>query len=274
MQAAADRIAVLPDQTAVTAFCHLADKLTEAFHLNLLALMEDDSPEPVHKARVTLRRFRAALNAFEPILDEDAIEAMQDRTRSLFRILGGIRDADVIALRHVGTDRATDTLDEAAFQRRKVRKHLKRKKADGFRKWVLRRLAGKRWRKTGKKAKMLRDAPVKVLAVSGMNQAWADCTSNGDDLRVMPVRGQHDLRKDLKMLRYQAEFFADLWPVAAQDAFLSALRQVQDDLGEITDTALAKSRGLDATTDTAMALDRAATAWEALQSQGPVWAKD
>ncbi|NEY92195.1 CYTH domain-containing protein [Tabrizicola oligotrophica] len=51
----ADRIAALPDQTAAAAFVHLADQLTAAFHAHLLALLDEDHPEHVHKARVTLR---------------------------------------------------------------------------------------------------------------------------------------------------------------------------------------------------------------------------
>lgn len=271
MLANADRIAVLPDHDAADAFHFLADKLTEVFHVNLLALMADDSPEPVHRARVALRRFRAVLKAFAPILDDDLTDAMQVRARALFRLLGNIRDADVMAMRFAGTDRAEALTDEAAFQRRKTRKHLKRKKADRFRSWVLRRLATKGWRQAGKKAKALREAPVRVLAATGIGRAWADCTSNGPDLRVMSTRAQHDLRKDLKVLRYLTEFFADLWPGVAQDRFLSALRSLQDDLGEMTDTALAISLGHEVQPSTTPLQERPAKIWAALLDQGPWW---
>lgn len=96
MLAAADRIATLPDPTPTEALLHLADKLTEVIAVNLDLLMQDDSPEPVHKARVALRRFRAMLDAFDPILDDDLSDALHDRARALFRVLGAIRDADVM----------------------------------------------------------------------------------------------------------------------------------------------------------------------------------
>ena len=269
--AANDHVTALPDQTAAAAFVAVADKFTETFHLSLLALMAENGPEPVHKARVALRRYRAALIAFEPILDEDLAETMQNRARALFRLLGTVRDADVLALRFAGTERAAKLGAEAAQQRHKARKHLKRKKAEAFRPWVMRRLAGKAWRKTGKKAKALREAPVQVLAAIGMDRIWTDCLSNGPDLRVISLRGQHELRKDLKMLRYMTEFFADLWPGEAQERFLETLRTLQDDLGEITDNALAKSLGHPDNADISSPQEHAALAWKALQGQGPWW---
>ncbi len=271
MQASTDRLAVLFDHRSADAFCHLADNLTEVIHLNLLAVMVDDAPEPVHKARVALRRLRACLKAFAPLLDDDFAEAMQDRARSLFRLLGMARDADVLALRFAGTERAAKLEAEAAHERQKMRKHLKRKKAEAFRPWVLRRLAGNTWRQTGKRAKALREAPVSVLAAMGMERAWKACIGHGPDLRVINARAQHDLRKDLKTLRYLTEFFADLWPGIAQERFLDALRALQDDLGEITDSALARERGHPDEVDTKTPQDRAAMAWQVLQAEGPWW---
>ena len=267
----ADHIAALPGQTASEAFVGLIDQLTHVFNLNLTELLTEDSPEPVHKARVALRRLRTCLIAFEPIVDGDLAEAMQDRARTLFRLLGSIRDADVMAIRFADTARAAALADEAQLQRQKARKHLKRKKADAFRAWSMRRLDGKRWRKTGKKAKALREAPSQVLAIMSLDKAWETCLTNGLDLRMMSARAQHDLRKDLKAVRYLTEFFADLWPGMAQDRFLITLRQLQDDLGEMTDSALAKSLGhLDAA-DIASPQDRAAANWHLLQCQEPWW---
>ncbi|NEY91248.1 CHAD domain-containing protein [Tabrizicola oligotrophica] len=226
---------------------------------------------PPSRGTRTLRRLRAALKAFHPILDEDLADTLQDKSRALFRILGEVRDADVMALRFAEAQNAEATRDEAAHQRRRARKHLKRKKAEGFRTAVLRRLAGKGWRRGGKKAGALREAPVAVQAKAALNRAWAACLGNGPDLRQMRARTQHELRKDLKMLRYLTEFFEDLWPGAAQERFLATLRTLQDDLGEMTDTALARSLGHDDPSDLAPPQERAAQDWQALQAQGPWW---
>jgi CHAD domain-containing protein len=241
------------------------------FHDHLCALMISDEVEPVHKARVALRRFRAVLSAFEPIIHDDRFDDLQDRSRALFRCLGGIRDADVMAARFAGTEPAPRLAEEAARQRRKARKFLKKKKALEFQGWVAKRLSGKGWRQTGKKAAALREAPVAVLAEKALVKAWQACLSNGKDLQGMSARAQHDLRKDLKALRYLSEAFGNLWPGAAQDAFLVALRSLQDDLGELTDTAMAQSLGHQDKADTANHQTMAAATWAALVERGPWW---
>jgi len=258
-------------QTAGAAFTGLADTLTRAFHLNLLELTASDDPDPVHKARVALRRFRAALTAFSPILDQGFARDMQKRSRALFRVLGDIRDADVMADRLADSARAAEMVKLAVAQRRKARKHLKRKKAAAFRDRVVRRVTGKGWRAGGKAAKASRKAPVEVLAAVALDRAWATCVTNGPDLRTMSPRARHELRKDLKSLRYISEFFCDLWQRKGQDDFLTTLRGLQDDLGALNDMALARSLGHPDTTDGTVALARAAGAWSRLLSMTRWW---
>ena len=271
MPAAADPIAVLPDQTPTEALLHLADKLTEIVAMNLELMMQDDSPDPVHKARVALRRFRTMADAFQPILDDDLSDDLHDRARSLFRALGAIRDADVMVIRFAETDRAAKTVARAAHQRQKGRKALKRKKAVGFRDWVMKRLRGKSWRQTGKKARALRDGPMTALAARALERALAEAVSNGSDMARLSARAQHDLRKDLKALRYLSEFFADLWPDAPSGPFLADLRSLQDDLGEVSDNATARAHGHADDTDAPPSLTAAAEAWSRLVARGPWW---
>lgn len=276
MLAAADPITLPQDMSPDKALHHLADGLTRIIDANLMALMTDDSAEPVHRARVALRRFRTVLNAFAPILDDDRADSLHDRARALFRLLGTVRDADVMAIRFAGTDRAEKTAEHASHQRAKTRKALKKKKAHGFREGVLRRLDGKGWRKTGKKAKSLREGPITTLAGLALDQAWANAQSNGTDMTHMSVRAQHDLRKDLKALRYLSEFFIDLWPDAPSDLFLADLRTLQDDLGEVSDSATARAHGHEqaAKPDTQSAIARAAEIWSGIVARGPWWRSD
>ena len=265
--------ALRADQKVSEAFLALVDALTQTLHFHLLETMEQDAAEPVHKARVTLRRFRAAVSAFAPIIEEDLAEAMADRARAIFRLLGSIRDADVMAVRFADTDRGEELAKEALRQRQKTRKLLKKKRALGFHDWAQKRLKGKGWRRTGKKAKELREALVPVLATQALNRAWSEALSNGTDLAAMSPRAQHELRKDLKMLRYLSEFFTDLWPAAPHDAFLTSLRHLQDDLGEITDQQLAKTLGHEVEGSAAAFASKAVQDWAALVAVGPWWAE-
>ena len=260
-----------PHHSSADALHILIKALALTFQNHLQVIKTEDDAEPVHKARVTLRRLRAAIAVFSPMIDEDLAEAMQDSARRLFRVLGAVRDADVMAARFAGTHRAETLARNALTQRQKARKALKKIKADGFAPWVLKRLDGKGWPRTGKKAKVLRDAPVANLAALALDRAWQAALSNGADLTRMTPRAQHELRKDLKMLRYQSEFFVKIWPAAPHERFLAPLRDLQDDLGEVTDLELARAFGQVKGDDSTAEAQRAAQHWVALQSIGPWW---
>lgn len=260
-----------PQHSSNEAFHILIDTLAITFQSHLQSILIHDDAEPVLKARVTLRRFRTALAAFPPIIDEDLAEAMQFRARNLFRVLGEVRDADVMAVRFAGTDRAEALAKDALTSRQKARKKLKKIKAEGFSARIIKRLKGKGWHRTGKKAKALREASVATLAAQALDRAWKAALSNGADLLAMSPRAQHELRKDLKMLRYLSEFFVEIWPAAPHESFLASLRKLQDDLGEVTDLELAKALGHSANEDPTADAQRASQNWAALQSAGPWW---
>ena len=271
MSTAAPMLLPEPQHASKQAFHILIETLALTFQSHLQAILSQDDAEPVHRARVTLRRLRTAIAAFAPMIDEDLAETMQFRARNLFRVLGEVRDADVMAMRFAGTDRAEALAKDALASRQKARKKLKKVKAEGFSAWIFKRLNSKTWCHTGKKAKGLREASVAILAAQALGRAWTHALSNGADLTVMSPRAQHELRKDLKMLRYLSEFFVEIWPAAPHDGFLATLRNLQDDLGEVTDLELARALG-HATNELATAeAQRAAQHWVALQDAGPWW---
>ena len=55
-----------------------------------------DDAEPVHDARVALRRLRSYLRTFRPILDRQWADALRDRMRWLNEHLANARDLDVL----------------------------------------------------------------------------------------------------------------------------------------------------------------------------------
>jgi len=58
-----------------------------------------EDPEGVHKARVAARRLRSDLRTFRPLLDRDWAGALRDELRWLGRLLGPVRDAEVLGAR-------------------------------------------------------------------------------------------------------------------------------------------------------------------------------
>lgn len=55
-----------------------------------------DDPEPVHQARVAVRRLRSHLRTFAPVLDRAWATELAERLRWLGDVLGAARDADVL----------------------------------------------------------------------------------------------------------------------------------------------------------------------------------
>jgi CHAD domain-containing protein len=241
---------VPPDLCSADAAVMVLTQLAQNFDHWLATLMREDEPAAIHKARVALRRFRVALYGFDPILHPDLAD-----------------DLDVMA------ERSAELRSKAQSLREKTRKMLTKKKAAGFARLVQKRMAGKSWRKPGKKAKALAAMKAQTLAHGALNRAWADCLSNGTNLTAMSERAQHELRKDLKTLRYLSEFFAVLWPDAPLNAFLHDMRLLQEDLGLLNDRVIAAEHGLAAADDSHFEARRvtAAQAWTRVQQGGKWW---
>lgn len=267
MQDIPDATPVPPDMRIADAAVMVLTQLVLNFDHWRTALMQDEDPAAIHKARVAMRRFRVALQGFNAVLHPDLLDDLDDRARGFFRMLGRVRDVDVMA------ERFAELQPQAQAQRQKLRKALTKQKAGGFARLVNKRLSGKSWRKPGKKAKALASMGTDRLAHEALNRAWDTCLSNGAQLTAMSERAQHELRKDLKTLRYLSEFFSVLWPEASLDSFLKDMRLLQDDLGLLNDRVVAKQHGMPTEDDAgAVALrDSAAQAWVRVQQGGKWW---
>jgi CHAD domain-containing protein len=85
----------------------------------------------------------------------------------------------------------------------------------------------------------MRAAGLGGYAATMLGQVWADCQRHGPSVSGMTPEQRHDFRKDLKTMRYLAEFFAPLFPGLSQDPFRSDFRDIQDALGTLNDWEVA-----------------------------------
>ena len=91
----------------------------------------------------------------------------------------------------------------------------------------------------------------------------------------MSAADRHELRKDLKTLRYLCDFLGPLWPGKGRKRFLAHLAPLLDALGTLNDLAIARQRGpasAVAQTRASHAMTAAETAWRKLRKAGPFWA--
>lgn len=62
---------------------------------NIPAVRESSTPKSIHQMRVGIRRFRSALSAFRSVLSLDGAQDLIVDLKSLFKLLGDVRNADV-----------------------------------------------------------------------------------------------------------------------------------------------------------------------------------
>jgi inorganic triphosphatase YgiF len=77
------------------AFAAICRSCLHDFMLNMQALETTDRIEAVHRGRVALRRLRAALQLFEPVVGDDAFQHLDDELKWLSHLFGEARDLDV-----------------------------------------------------------------------------------------------------------------------------------------------------------------------------------
>lgn len=217
------------------------------------------SLEALHQTRVGLRRFRAALSAFRPMIDDREFEDLKTETKWLAGELDAARDLDVFIhesfrsikaenedrgafsrlgarLLHAQTDaysRAITALDSPRFP------HLMLKSSA----WLN---AGEWLRSEEPVLKTLRDRRSDDFARERLDRARRQIVKRGRKIASLDAPSRHRLRIKAKKLRYAAEFFADSFDhPQRRKRFLAALGDLQDGLGQLNDAAVAHRLALE-----------------------------
>jgi triphosphatase len=206
----------------------------------------------LHQMRIGLRRMRAAIVAFEKMVADSEQNRIKAELKWITNELGPARDLDVFEIdilkpmnathggdaRFVETRRAFDEARSKAY-----RSAVGSVRSDRFRSALLdvaewieagpwTRDQDLRKRREGKAA----DHAAKLLA-RGRKRIRGD----GAKLRAVDAKKRHKLRIRAKNLRYAVEFFAGVFPgdtnAKRRDAALTALKELQDQLGALNDLA-------------------------------------
>lgn len=261
------------EMSCETAFALLARQCCDEIDRQLFVFLGSEEISGPHKARVALRRLTTALDAFAPILRRKEAARLRREAKDIFRALGEVRDADVFLDAQGGAALARETRD----LRDDIRRGLRKRKAVGFAPALMRQITDGSIYKTKAPGLAARRAPVGMLARGVLDLAWGRALAHGTDLAGMAEEARHDFRKDMKTLRYLAEFFSPLWAQTGDGQgwprFRRMLQDLQDDLGLLNDLANARRRGRsEGATKEAAALERAGTAWQRLAASAPFWA--
>ncbi|PQZ81093.1 MULTISPECIES: CYTH and CHAD domain-containing protein [unclassified Brevundimonas] len=201
-------------------------------------------PEAVHQMRVGLRRLRAAVGVFKPLLAAPERQRIETELKWLARESDAARDLDVF-IRDVFHPTALEASSPGLAA---LGRHLLTARGQAYDRvltaissprYALLMLETTAWIETA----ALPDAPVAPFAAEALTRLHHQVETRARDLSDLDAEARHHLRIRTKRLRYAAEFFADLFPARRRRArYLKALERLQDRLGALNDLAVARDR--------------------------------
>lgn len=234
----ADPPALSPDLSCEAALRAIVNQCADALDAELAVFLCSEDPRGPHKARVALRRLTTALDAFAPLLRRKGAARLRREAKALFRALGAVRDADVHTADRADSPGHDDRVRRTLALRAQTRAALREGGAVTYAPRLRSAVAeGSELFRRGESR--LRAAPIAALAGAALGARWEECRRFGADLGALPPEGRHEFRKEMKALRYLAEFFSALFPALGDEPFRSDFRTLQDALGTLNDYEVA-----------------------------------
>jgi triphosphatase len=206
-------------------------------------------PEAVHQYRVALRRLRSAFTTFRRAIAEADRRRIGDDLRWLGRQFGRARELDVFiadllsAVReNMPHDPALDAIGALAETARVDAYRRANAVLDSARYADL-LLGLESWWEGGPWAAAAMppwDSPALPFARNALRRLHRKLVKVGDRVGELSEHELHDLRLKAKKLRYAAEFFRGLFRDKAVSTYIGALGDIQDHLGTLNDSAVAR----------------------------------
>lgn len=221
---------------------------------NLAVVSASDDPEGPHQLRVGLRRLRSAALVFGPALGGDRLRHIVKEAKWLSNEAGRVRDLDVALADILGPMRAEmsnepglESLEQELASHAQAARTSLRGLINGPRTWAFLLDLGEYtaargwldpadWDQTARLARPLADTARKAL-----DTRLARVMRRGRKIASLEIEARHDLRKELKKLRYMVEFFATIYPPKTVRPFVKRLKKLQDVFGDLQDVAMAEA---------------------------------
>lgn len=246
------QITIPADAPTAEAFRYAAHSCLAQVANNARLVSRYRSFEALHQLRVGLRRFRAALTAFRSFIEDGEYEHVRAETKWLASELDAARDLDVFIQESFRCVRPEFGDREAFARLGKQLLHAQSKAYDralaalGSPRFARLMLTTTRWLEIGAWAesgepvlKSLRERRTDEFAHDQLDRMYHQVRKRGRRLARLDAQGRHRLRIKAKKLRYASEFFSATFGRAKrQKRFLKALRDLQDGLGRLHDTAV------------------------------------
>ena len=254
----AETVALDPETPTGAAFKALAISCLAQAAANAEILAGVARPEAVHQMRIGLRRLRAVMKAFEPMLPGEDTKLVEAELRWLARELDPARDLDVLISGGYGP--ALEALDDRGFAplgrqllAGQSKAYRKAQAAARSRRCAQLWLEAAAWIEVGgwtraEDAEVVRarELPIRRFAAEALDHLLKLVRKRGRRWRKLDARGRHKLRIRGKRLRYTAELFLPLFPglTSRRKAFMKSLKALQGLLGDLNDIHVARESAL------------------------------
>ncbi len=221
------------------AFRHIALDCLAHLQGNERGAIAGQDPEFIHQARVAIRRLRAALKLFAPVLPAGFAAAWNPAWRETAAALGDARNWDVFIdeilppLQSAFPDHPEVVqLTKRAQRQQKIAQHRAAAAlASPDYSWLMLDFSGALW--------SLADAPeapaIAAFARQRLQRRQRQVVNLAKQITQLDSEQRHGLRICCKKLRYALEFFAPLFASGQHTHLRSALASAQDILGEMND---------------------------------------
>ncbi len=229
-------VAVRPNMSVAEGLTIVVQSCVSHFRRNEPIVVARRQPEALHQTRVAMRRLRSAFSLFKSVAADGDYETLRQELRWFTNLLGDARNLDVYLQREDPEERPAELLSrrEAAYDI--IVDALNSTRFLKLMFELVAWLATGQWR-SGKKA----GRPLLPFAGKRLDRMWARIAGVGD-LASMDDGARHELRIEVKKLRYGVEFFRGLYPAAAaaQKQFADAVEELQEVLGLLNDIVTAQ----------------------------------
>lgn len=206
-------------------------------------------PEAIHQMRIGMRRLRAALQSFRPVLELGDGAELFARMKRLFELLGDVRLADVFLEETIpgavaaGLGNSLETVlrrEVTAYRKRAYRKVQEQLTSTSFARLVVelnRWIESRRWLKSPKPGRASwAQKPVGDFAAKRIRKLHRKLLKLGHKARTGTLDDWHRARIAAKKLRYVGgPLFSALPGKANVKKLIKRLGKLQDTLGHLND---------------------------------------
>lgn len=231
-------VRIEPGMNVAEAFEVMVHACLRHYRLNEPLVIAERIPGALHQSRVAMRRLRSAFALFKSAIADVEYQYLREELRWFTNQLGDARNLDVYLMRDLPDDeretltarreRAYDQVIAAMNSPRLRRLMLELVGWTAFGPWRSGRQAAK---------------PVEAYAGRRLDRLWDMIAALGPELAHLDEETRHELRIQVKKMRYAIEFLRALYPAARADEkrFAAAVEELQETLGKLNDLATAKS---------------------------------